>query len=67
MSDGHAKLQYVYNDCIYCGESVLVPLRCRLVIYVCDRCKVRLQEYSAWLSMHSSENGPSESTQEIEL
>lgn len=47
MSDSHAKLQYVYNDCIYCGDSVLVPLHCRLVVYICDRCKVRLQEYSS--------------------
>lgn len=26
---------------------MLVPLRCRLVVYICDRCKAKLQEYSA--------------------
>ena len=26
---------------------MLVPLHCRLVVYICDRCKVRLQEYSS--------------------
>lgn len=67
MSDRHTNLQYVYNECIYCGDSVLVPLQCKLVTYVCDRCKLRSQEYNARLSMHHSEHSSSESTQEIEL
>ena len=26
---------------------MLVPLHCRRVVYICDRCKARLQEYNS--------------------
>ena len=41
--------KYVYNECIYCGKSVLVEKTRFQILYTCDECMKKKQ---LWDDIH---------------